>query len=1488
MLSRIKQWLEPPYFNGDEELTAQARALNALIINFGAALLIFIFLLIPFFAVQKIGGLILLTPPLIGLFIGRALIFRRKVRLGSALIIFLSYLSFFSFTILAGGPNSPGMFFISALILITGFFLNVRAANYLVILTILIALGIVFLESQGLKLPKIFVFTPLTGWIAFALGLAFMNSARNLILQNLERALSAERQQNTLLQQAKQSLHESEERFKAQYMGSPTPTFTWKAVGNDLILIDYNISGLEFTSGRIVKLLGKTASLAYHDDPGTFNEFLKCARTKSNFKLERWHRLASTGEMKYVAFSYAFVPPDLVMVHTEDITERKRMEDILRESEETYKLMFETAPLAINITHGTEITYANPSFIRMFGFSSLEELKSVAPVELFTPESRPQILENIQRRAKGLTVPDSYESECFRKDGTRFPILMHLTRTTFADGPATVAFILDITENKRAEEALRSATADYRAIFENTPVGVFQSTPQGRFRRVNPAMALIFGYASAEEMVESITDISRQIYVNAYERQKFQSALTEHGEVIEFIGENYRKDKSIIWTQTTARVEKDKQGNILLYEGFITDITERRRAEIQNRLIAEVQENLLRSHEIEDIYQLVSEKAKQLIGDGITLTSVPDKKNKTVHMGPYHGLDIPLDKVLAILGIDPRKKGFSLDDMSEEELRTYRSGKLELLEEGLYALMTRLVPKQACYIAEKILRVKKVYVMGFVHKNEHVGGLIILARNDITPHISTIEQIVNLATIAVERKLAEEEVENSEKRFHALIEHGRDNISLLAADGTLLWENPSVDSTLGYEPNQFLGHNMFKLMHPDDQPLTSNMFTQVVQSPGSIQEGVFRLLHADGTWRWIECSARNLLDEPSVQAIVVNYRDISERKQSDQALQESETQFRAVVQTAAEAIIMMDARGEIISWNTAAENIFGYSFNEMIGTSISRIVPRQFLATQRFGIESALAREEWNIIGKTVEVAGLTKDGREFPIEMSLADWETEKGIFFTAVIRDISERKEAEKRIWYSERKYHELFQVNKDGIAIFLQNPHGPPSNFIEVNDAAAAMVGYTREEMLKLSPQMLLDPGMDGRQLPFRQPEFLSKGIVDFEASLMHKDGHTVFAEFTGQLIQYEGQPAIMNIVRDITERKHHENELHAIATLSAALRTAETRTEMLPVIVKQLVVLLNCETASIEIIDPLTGDAVTEAAYGAWESLIGMRQKSNTGVNVVISKTRQPYFTNDLKNDPNFTRHALVDTDFHGGIGIPLIAQDHLIGFIWMGRNANVSETEVRLLTAISDIAANAIYRSTLHEQTKKDAADLALAYDTTLEGWARALELRDQETEGHTRRVVQMTIDLARLMGIRGVELENIRRGALLHDIGKMGIPDSILLKNGPLDENEWEIMRQHPEFAYKLLEPITYLRPVLEIPHYHHEKWDGTGYPHSLKGEKIPVAARIFAIIDVWDALTSDRPYRPAWPKEKTLAHIIEQAGKHFDPAVVEAFLKII
>jgi putative nucleotidyltransferase with HDIG domain len=195
---------------------------------------------------------------------------------------------------------------------------------------------------------------------------------------------------------------------------------------------------------------------------------------------------------------------------------------------------------------------------------------------------------------------------------------------------------------------------------------------------------------------------------------------------------------------------------------------------------------------------------------------------------------------------------------------------------------------------------------------------------------------------------------------------------------------------------------------------------------------------------------------------------------------------------------------------------------------------------------------------------------------------------------------------------------------------------------------------------------------------------------------------------------------------------------------------------------------------------------------------------------------------------------------------------------------------------------------LEQRVHQRTDELAEAYDTTLAGWAKALEFRDKETEGHSRRVTEITMKLAHHLGVSDEELVHIRRGALLHDIGKMAIPDEILRKRGSLTEAERQIVREHPSTAFELLRNTPYLQKALEIPYCHHEKWDGTGYPRGLKEEQIPLAARIFAIADVWDALSSDRPYNQAWERERVIEYLKSESGRHFDPKLVGLYLVLV
>ncbi|MDO9088283.1 MAG: PAS domain S-box protein [Anaerolineaceae bacterium] len=213
--------------------------------------------------------------------------------------------------------------------------------------------------------------------------------------------------------------------------------------------------------------------------------------------------------------------------------------------------------------------------------------------------------------------------------------------------------------------------------------------------------------------------------------------------------------------------------------------------------------------------------------------------------------------------------------------------------------------------------------------------------------------------------------------------------------------------------------------------------------------------------------------------------------------------------------------------------------------------------------------------------------------------------------------------------------------------------------------------------------------------------------------------------------------------------------------------------------------------------------------------------------------------------------------------------------------NADQSRKALLSVIED-------QKITEDELKRLAKDLLVAYDSTLQGWSSALELREQETAGHSRRVVALTLEIARSLGVEGEDLAHIERGALLHDIGKMGIPDRILLKPGPLSDEEWVEMRKHPNYAYNLLSKIDFLKQAIDIPYSHHERWDGSGYPQGLTGENIPLAARIFAVVDIWDALGSDRPYRPAWKRKEIMNYIQDISGKHLDPKIVSVFFNII
>lgn len=495
--------------------------------------------------------------------------------------------------------------------------------------------------------------------------------------------------------------------------------------------------------------------------------------------------------------------------------------------------------------------------------------------------------------------------------------------------------------------------------------------------------------------------------------------------------------------------------------------------------------------------------------------------------------------------------------------------------------------------------------------------------------------------------------------------------------------------------------------------------------------------------------------------------------------------------------------------------------------------------------------------------------------------------------IHRAAEKHEADRALVISEDRFRSIFEGVQD--AIFVESQNG---EILDVNSRACQMFGWSREEFLTktiadLVPEgelSIIAPDMNGKEFP----------IGPVETVNLRANGEQFPVEITANLQELGKETVLLTVVRDVSKRVQAQNQIKRQLKRLSALRKIDTAITatfdikiILDVLLGQVITQLKVDAADIllfnkhtNFLEFIAGKGFRTSALRHTSLLIGEGYAGRAALE------RQMNFIADISLEKNgFGQSSHIkDENFVSYFGIPLIVKGEVKGVLEIFKRVRITPDEewIEFMEMLASQAAIAIDSAMLFNNLQSSNLELILAYDTTLEGWSRALELRDHETAGHTKRVTEMTLKLAKQMGVSELELPHLRRGVMLHDIGKMGVPDNILLKTEPLTDEEWEVMKQHPVNAHKLLSPISYLRPALDIPYSHHEKWDGSGYPQGLKGEQIPLAARIFAIVDVWDALSYDRPYRDAWPKKKVHLHLKEQAGEHFDPAVVEAFFTLI
>jgi PAS domain S-box-containing protein/putative nucleotidyltransferase with HDIG domain len=776
-------------------------------------------------------------------------------------------------------------------------------------------------------------------------------------------------------------------------------------------------------------------------------------------------------------------------------------------------------------------------------------------------------------------------------------------------------------------------------------------------------------------------------------------------------------------------------------------------------------------------------------------------------------------------------------------------------------------------------------------------------------------------------------LERSEERYRSMVEAAPLGI-IVVREEKIVFANREFLALIGASSMKSLHHqDLSSLIHPQDRDRIIQCMRVILESSGH-QPPPCRILEArlvrnDGTITFVEVNAVTVgnKDDP-VWLIMLS--DLTQRMEMDRQLLMQANMLDAI----GRAVIAFDPDGYIFFWNRHAEMLYGWTSEEMIGRRISDYPMDMTIRDQL-----VLAAEK-SFSGEivTVEVAGITRDGQRFPALLSMSPIydRSSKLMGILTIALDLSEQKHAETylrqrliekeallalasvvrsassnneillalleqclkvvhcndgSIWIPVREMNGLRQV-------IARGQHDQLSALILPNDRGAVNRAFiTGEVQFTTNDTCMilrtLSKNENGAQkqgvcIPILSPqENIGVVMLSFPQSLNLEAAQTKLLESLGEMAGVGVQNLKLH-----AETLRHLEQLQSLRAIDLVINSSLDMRHTLNIVLDHVVSRLGVDAASILLFNDGTGTLVYSAGKGFYSRLAEQSSLPlGAGVAGRVALERRMISHPSETDQIEFVRQQLWNTEgFQIYHGVPLVAKGQLKGVleVFHRRPLQFDNEWVNFFDTLAGQTAIAIDNAQLFSNLQQALLSQSIAYDETIEGWSRALDLRDNETEGHTQRVTALTLKLAERMGLGDRDLLHLRWGALLHDIGKMGIPDEILLKPGPLTAEEWNIMRKHPKYALNLISPIAYLSRSLDIPYCHHEKWDGSGYPRGLSGEAIPLEARIFSVIDVWDALRSDRPYRQSWSVKKTKNYIREESGKSFDPAVVEAFFQMI